>query len=133
MNEWDKALIDALKTYTDSVTEGVKKAVKEAADEALPEVKAASPVKAFGKNRGKYQKGWRVSERQGSTAVRALESVHNATDYQLTHLLEYGHKIIGRDGQQHGFVSARPHIAAVNEATQKRLQEKIESVIQKGG
>jgi len=132
MNEWETALIDALKQYTDSVTQGVLKAVEEAANEAVPQLKAASPVKKYGKNAGRYAKNWKAEKRTGSTSTRLLYSVHNRTDYQLTHLLEHGHKIIGRDGKQHGFVAARPHIAQVNEATQKSLQEKIERVIKEG-
>ena len=126
MNEWDRALIETLKKYTDKVTDEVKEAVAEIAYEALPEIKNASPKKT-----GDYKKGWKVSERQGSTAVRALASVHNESDYQLTHLLEYGHRIIGRDGQQHGFAPAKTHIAPVNEKAQERLLKRIEDAIKK--
>lgn len=132
MNEWEKDLTEALEKYTDRVTDGVREAVKETAEEALAEVKAASPVSARGKNRGRYKKGWRAGQRDGSTRTRHLESVYNQTDYQLTHLLEYGHRIIGRDGRQHGTVAAKPHIRDVNEAAQKRLQEKIEKLIREG-
>lgn len=56
---------------------------------------------------GKYNRGWRVKTdkmKNGGTSI-----IYNATDYQLTHLLEHGHDIVGRDGtkkveQEHLFI-----------------------------
>ena len=69
--------------------------------------------------RPSYKKGWRIKK-----TSRALV-VHNATDYQLTHLLEYGHpsRGKGRDAE------AKPHIRpAENEGIRKYLK-KIERAI----
>ena len=132
MNEWENALVDALKQYTDSVTQGVLKAVEEVSNEAVPLLKAASPIKRYGKNAGRYAKGWKAEKRTGSTSTRLLYSVHNKTDYQITHLLEHGHKIVGRNGSVIGSVAPRVHIAPINEETQKNLEKKIEEIIAKG-
>ena len=50
-------------------------------------LKANSPEKL-----GDYKKGWRIKK------VKKALIVHNATSYQLTHLLEHGH--VKRDGQK---------------------------------
>lgn len=132
MNEWDKQLVEILKKYTDGITDGVREAVKEVALETVPEVKAESPVKSYGKKKGSYKKGWVAGERDNSTATRMLYSVYNKTDYQLTHLLEKGHKLIGRNGRVIGWVAPREHIAPVNKEAHDKLIKRIEDVIKKG-
>lgn len=122
--DWQKELMDGLKTYTDDVTSGVKDAVKEVGDEVVDALKKTSPRKAKGKKAGKYAKGWRVKDTV-NTATEKVAVVHNATDYQLTHLLENGHA--NRDGS---FTAARPHIAAAEAEATKNYEEKIKDVIQ---
>lgn len=117
--DWQKELVDALTEYTDDVTEGVKEAVKDVAEETVAQLKKTSPKKAKGKKAGKYAKGWRVKDVR-STTTEKIVVVHNATDYQLTHLLENGH--MNRDGS---FTAARPHIAAAEAEATKNLEEKI--------
>ena len=39
------------------------------------------------KDTGDYKKGWRIKQDKARKSI----IVHNATDYQLTHLLEHGH------------------------------------------
>lgn len=56
---------------------------------------------------GSYRRGWRAQLRKFNTGVQA--TVYNATDYRLTHLLEYGHAMRG-GGRSKEF----PHIADVN-------------------
>ena len=57
--------------------------------------------------RGKYASGWTVKDKQGRQEYSAI--VHNATDWQLTHLLEHGHLITNkRNGV--GWASPFPHI-----------------------
>jgi len=68
----------------------------------------------------RYKKGWRVSD------INGKKIVHNKTDYQLTHLLEYGHaKVNG------GRVAAKPHIRPVEEQVIKDFTEGVEKVIKR--
>jgi len=123
--DWQAELMDALEAYSDEVTEEVKKAVLETADSTVALLKQTSPVKAHGKKRGKYRRGWRAKMiYDGGTDRRMV--VYNATDYQLTHLLEYGHA--NRDGS---FTAARPHIAAAEEKAKKKLEDKIRATVRR--
>lgn len=60
------------------------------------------------KKSGRYINGWTTTEEMFGKSGKGV-IVHNATDYQLTHLLENGHAIVNKkDGT--GWSSARPHI-----------------------
>lgn len=76
---------------------------------------------------GKYNRGWRVKTdklKNGGTSI-----IHNATDYQLTHLLEHGHDIVGRDGTKKGRARAFVHIKPVEEKCIKEYERLIEKDI----
>lgn len=76
---------------------------------------------------GKYNRGWRVKTdkmKNGGTSI-----IYNATDYQLTHLLEHGHDIVGRDGTKKGRARAFVHIKPVEEKCIKEYERLIEKDI----
>ncbi|MDD9148157.1 HK97 gp10 family phage protein [Sporolactobacillus sp. CQH2019] len=92
-------IAQALQEYTDDVTQELDDAKDKISKEAVSELRTTSPKKT-----GDYAKGWtRKKTKYGYV-------VHNRTDYQLTHLLEYGHA--KRNG---GRVRAYPHIAPVEQ------------------
>lgn len=104
-----KAVTDGLAEYAGAVAEDIKAAAAATADSCVKEIKSTSP-----KLTGRYRKGWKKKKAfENSTSVRY--TVHNATDYQLTHLLEKGHA--KRNG---GRVEAIPHIA---DAEQNAIDE----------
>lgn len=109
-----KAIGDALETYSKESEEKLIKAYKKIGSEARKEVQAESP-----KRTGAYSKDWAVRSivrRKGSIGV----DVYNRTHYQLTHLLEYGHK--DRGGGQ---VKAYPHIWKVQEKANKKAMQAV--------
>ena len=76
---------------------------------------------------GKYNRGWRVKSdklKNGGTSI-----IYNATDYQLTHLLEHGHDIVGRDGTKKGRARAFVHIKPVEQKCIEEYERLIEKDI----
>lgn len=113
------SITEIFKTYSDEVLENVNEAVREVADESKDQLKVAG---SFNNLSGKYRKGWKVTFEEKRYGIAAV--VHNKV-YQLTHLLESGHAkfLWGRaTGEE---VRAFPHIEAVNEEAQQKLEEEI--------
>lgn len=108
------AITNALAEYTNEISEGIEKEKETVSKKAVKRLKETSP-KGYSRS---YSKGWRVTDIDGKKII------HNKTDYQLTHLLEYGHaKING------GRVGARAHIRPVEEQIIKEFTEGVEKVI----
>lgn len=121
MSDWTAELVDALEEYADGVTEGVKEAVSAVGKETAKALRETSP-----KLTGSYRKGWRVKNTKENSQEKIV-TVHNATDYQLTHLLENGHA--NRNGT---FTPAHKHIKPAEEAAERSLEEKVKIIIQGG-
>lgn len=106
-----------MRAYVQENADAFKDEVKSTAKVCKEEIRAASPVQT-----GDYRKGWRVKVLfESSSNVRVV--VHNATDYQLTHLLEKGHA--KRNG---GRVPAYPHIAQAEKRASERLQKAVKII-----
>lgn len=88
--------------YTTAVQVAVDNAVEECGKGMQKEIKANSP-----KRTGAYKKGWRceISE-NGRGSKQAI--IKNKTNYQLTHLLEKGHKKRGGKGRVKAYVHIAP-------------------------
>lgn len=115
ISDLSSLIVEELKKYTDEVTEGLTQAKKEVAKNTVNQLKNTSP-----KLTGSYKKGWRVKDENGK------QIIYNKTDYQLTHLLEYGHA--KRNG---GRVDAIPHIRPAEEKAINDFTEAVERVIKK--
>lgn len=111
-------ITNALKEYTAEVEEGLEKAKEENAKRAVKILKRTSPVGK--RKRRKYYQGWRAKK------IGTAWVVHNATNYQLTHLLEKGHAIVGGSG---GRVPGRPHIGPAEEQAIVGYEKQLEKVI----
>lgn len=98
------AVTEELREYADIMADDVKKAASKAADDAVKELRQTSPA-----HTGRYRKGW-TKKKAYESATEARYTVYNATDANLTHLLEKGHAKRGG-----GRVAATPHIAAAEE------------------
>lgn len=108
-------LKEILDDYSREVKSVCKDSITATAKESVQKLRNTSPKKT-----GSYAKGWRVKKDGDMT-----QTVHNATDYQLTHLLENGHIIRNKKGT-YGRTSGRKHIAPVEEWASEELQNKIE-------
>jgi hypothetical protein len=107
-----------LEQYSVEVADEVKQACKDVSKEMTENIKRDSPEMT-----GDYAKGWRqktIYEDKNNIRIRT----HNATDYQLTHLLEFGHAKTGG-----GRVEGKPHIAPNEEKAKKELLERIEKAV----
>ncbi len=118
-----QAILDELQAYTNELAERVNKSARSCANSLRRNLEETSPEKT-----GDYKKGWKVRQVYKNQAVSQFV-VYNATDYQLTHLLEYGHALKG--GTQR--VKAIPHIAPAEQAVIKEFTARIEKDIQKAG
>lgn len=117
-------LVKILEEYRDETIEDVKEAIQKTADEAVEELKAKSPNSGRPRRR-KYRDGWQKKVMYESP-LELRVTVHNKTNYQLTHLLENGHaKVNG------GRVPAIVHIKPVEEDCKERLVERIKEAAQK--
>lgn len=108
------ALVSELEYYESGVTEEVKKSVRAATKACIAELKSTSPSLT-----GSYAGGWRGKVAFESPMDIRVQ-VHNATDYQITHLLEDGHaKVNG------GRVPAYPHIGAAADNASELLEKDV--------
>lgn len=121
-------VVDILNEYSIEIQEGITNAAQKNANLAASELKASSGTYKI--RTGKYNKGWRVNENKGRGFVDCI--VHNK-EYQLTHLLENGHRLIGRNGQIKGRVQAFVHIRPVEEKYVSKYTKDVENIIKSGG
>ncbi len=106
-------IVKAVQEYTTEIEEKVQQASDDVTKEGVKLLKQKSP-----KLTGNYAKGW-ARKKQGKGYI-----IHNKTDYQLTHLLEYGH--VKRGG---GRVQAKVHIRPVEEQIVREFENRVEKVI----
>ena len=104
-----------LKEYTEEIDVEVQKATNKVTKELVDELKTTSP-----KLTGEYAEGWTRKKFRNGTVV------HNRTNYQLTHLLEYGH---AKEGG--GRVPAKVHIRPAEEKAVNKFMEHVEGVIKR--
>ena len=121
VDDLSKAILEELKNYEGVTEEAAWNGVSDTSKTALQELRSAHPS---GSGRygswDKYNRGWTVKK----TKRDKTATIHNATDYQLTHLLEKGHaKVHG------GRTRAFPHIAPVAEKCEDELLKNIRKYI----
>mgnify|MGYP003489607662 CR=1 FL=1 len=117
VDDISKEINRLLKEYTDGVGEEVAEIAEKVAKDAAKKLKATSPKQDV-KGGGDYAKGWRA-KKVGTEWV-----VPNATDYQLTHLLEKGHAKVGG-----GRVAPVVHIAPVEQQMINEYTNGVEEAI----
>ena len=108
-----------LDEYSERVQNVSQVAVQRVGRESVKKLRNSSPKKT-----GSYSRGWRLKVLKMSGNVTDVV-VHNATDYQLTHLLEHGHVVVNAKGT-FGRAPSHPHIKPVEEWANNELPEIIE-------
>ena len=111
----------ALREYTEEVEEAIARVIEEDVEAAVKELKNVSPKKT-----GEYARGWAAQKEVSGGTIKM--TIYNKNKWQLIHLLEFGHAKRGG-----GRVSARPHIAPVEEKLIDKVTRDIEEVIRRGG
>lgn len=106
--------------YSAEMQEEVNEAIRDVAKESRKELKVSGD---FNNRTGKYRKGWTITYNKMRYGLEAI--VHNSR-YQLTHLLESGHAKVLWGRKTNETVKAFPHIAAVNDEAQRKLEEEIQ-------
>ena len=110
-----KEVMKVLENYSDDISETVEKDANKIGKEAVEELQQTSPTGA----RKQYRKGWKL--KKGKTSKnRYSVKIYNKTDYQLTHILEFGHATA--DG---GRTEPQPHIRPIEE----KYGEKFEKIL----
>ena len=110
-----------LNEYSEEIQEDISKTAEDKSKEARQKLREVSP-----KRTGEYRKGWKVKVIRGRDFIDCI--VHNATKYQLTHLLEKPHA--KRNG---GVTTPKVHIKPVEEKIVREYEKEIENIIKNGG
>jgi hypothetical protein len=113
IKDLQKEIMNNLNKYSKILAEDVQKAQKETVSTLKDQVKTDSP-----KRLGDYETGWRIKKEDKKLIL------YNKTDYQLTHLLEYGHA--KKNG---GRVAAQVHIRPAEQTAVTSYLQKIEQAI----
>ena len=119
-------IVEYLKEFEDVTEEAVDKGVTETAKTALRSLRNAHPAGSgqYGSWDESYNKGWKIMQTKRDKRYHKKATIHNETDYQLTHLLEKGHALKG-GGRTRSFT----HIAPVAEKCDDELGRVIKKYI----
>lgn len=120
------ALRNYLNIYVEDIQEDVEETANEIGNEAKNELKDKS-LKLFKQHGRKdpYYKGWSV-RKVGKNKSYYVVKIWNRTNYQLTHLLEFGHAT--RNGKR---TKAVPHIRPVEQKYSKEFESQLKKKIRR--
>ena len=108
------AIGEQLIEYANHTSEEIKKIVLDVADDVKKDIQATAPIR-----KGKYAKSWRVKKvKENSNSINVV--VHSEKNYQLIHLLEFGHAL--RNG---GRSKAIPHIAPAEQRGIENFEKRV--------
>lgn len=116
---------DILEGYSEEIQESITEEAEKIAKSGADKLKQTSP-----KRTGKYAKGWKVKIIKGKGYINA--TIHNSTNWQLTHLLEKPHVIRNKNGS-YGMSKPQVHIAPVEEECITEFERNVENIIKNGG
>ena len=109
-----------LDDYSKAIYRDIKQSAIEVAEKGAKTLRQTSP-----KRTGKYRRGWRVKTYEGVYDTTSI--IYNATNWQLTHLLENGH--ITRNGRTK--TTPKVHIYPVEQECIKEFEQDTIRAIEK--
>ena len=121
---------DSITVQMDKILDQYDKDVKRITDESIEKVSKEAVRKLKNTSpkgtphRRRYAEGWRKKKVKGRNGIDEV-TVHNATNYQLTHLLENGHVVRNAKGT-YGRTNGIKHIKPVEEWAADALPQEIE-------
>lgn len=121
------SIIETLSEYSKDIQDGIAEEAIDVAKKGASKLKQTSPKSTKSGRKGKYAKGWRVKMTKGFDSISCV--IHNATDYQLTHLLENSH--LTHNGGK--YVPKQKHIEPVHDECVKEYEEQVKKIILNGG
>lgn len=122
----DEAIRGQLETYSADVEQKVNENMRDVAEKTAAKLRRGGTYK---ERTGKYTPDWSVTDRKNIGVIQTKSySVHNRKNYQLTHLLEYGH--VNRRGNRIvGKARAFEHIKPAEQAAQDMAVEAVEKAV----
>ena len=124
VEDLQKELNEYLESYVEDITEEVADVTDSITKEAVADLKEQSP-RGHGTRDNPYYKGW-TKQKGKLNRGKYTVKIHNRTNYQLTHLLEFGHAT--RNG---GRTRAIPHIRPIEEKYKKLYETRVTTVIKR--
>ncbi len=118
-----KEIMNYLENYVEDIENDVKGETDKLAKEAVKELKQTSPRRKGKTRKNPYWKGW-TKRKNTKSKRRYVVDIYNKTNYQLTHLLEFGHAT--RNG---GYTTPQPHIKKVEEKYNELYEKDIKDII----
>lgn len=107
---------ELLDEYSREVRKTEEKSRRKTARAAVEKLKNTSPKRAGG---GDYARSWATKTERGRTII------HNTKHYQLTHLLEKGHRTVNKYGEYER-TPAHVHIKPVEDWARGEYVEEVE-------
>lgn len=127
MDKLQKAVEEELLAYGEFVSgTAMREAVQKTSDYAVQELRSRSHRRT-----GDYADGWTNSEWSRPKAWMYADIVYNAPKYQLTHLLEKGHRNRNKSLPDIPPYPAGGHIAPVEAELQDKLIEFLKEEVSK--
>lgn len=120
---FSKELQDIFNSIGAEATEALEDAVTETAKEIKKEIQQNAVRYGWGSG---YTNGWLTQKQKDSRFGLNIVIYHDAPDYRLVHLLEFGHRIMHAYGYGHETTSpAFPHVGPAAEKAEELLLEKF--------
>lgn len=123
-DDLSKEIMKYLNNYKEDIEEDVIETVDDITKKARDELKQTSPRRK-GTRQNPYYKGWAIKLSKKRTG-EYHKVIWNKTNYQLTHLLEFGHAT--RNG---GRTRAIPHIRPIEEKYNVEFVDKLKQKIRR--